>query len=507
MMNIIRFIRENVGWKIAVVTSAALLFVAVLLIGSFSLIPVQIFSKFNLIQILMVVVTLMTFLSVLVINIATVGLIQKPLDRLIHAIAQAESGNLTVRAQVKSQDEIGELTTKFNEMLGKIGELESRKIRTERDLILAQEDLKYKKMLEEKAQIIEETNRQLNRSVNDLSVLYRVSQMISSTIVPEELYNVLIDVVVETLGFQEFALLVFDDATKRLQVKAAYGFKDNQKVKGLTFGMGEGISGHVAKDREMVYIKDTAKDPTYLHYKGEKMEEGSFLSLPIISHNRLLGVMNFSRPGVDSFSAMDIKLLNSLGSQVAVSIENARLFEKTKELSVTDELTRVYNRRHFQTMLQMEFKRAKRFGRNLSLLMIDVDYFKQYNDTYGHVDGDKVLEEIATILAENVREVDTVARYGGEEFSLILTHTTAEEAAHVAEKLAKLVEKHGFKPQEDKPETHVTISVGVANFPDDSDNMETLIDRADMALYEAKKRGRNRVVRYTEVKSSGLKAV
>ena len=228
------------------------------------------------------------------------------------------------------------------------------------------------------------------------------------------------------------------------------------------------------------------------------MEEGSFLSLPVISHNRLLGVMNFSRPGTDSFTGMEIQLLNSLASQVGVAIENARLFAKTKELSVTDELTHVYNRRHFQTMLQMEQKRAKRFNRNMSLLMVDVDRFKKYNDSHGHLEGDRVLEEIAKILSENVREVDTVARYGGEEFSIILTHTSSEEAAQVGEKLRRLVEEHPFKYEKNTRHGQVTISVGVANFPDDAETMEELINNADMALYQAKGAGRNRVVLSSE---------
>jgi diguanylate cyclase (GGDEF)-like protein len=506
-MKVIRLIRENVGWKIGVITTMVLLFVAVLIIVSFSIVQVQLFSKFNLIQILVVLVTLLTLLGILTITLTTNHFIQRPVDRLVNAISRAEGGDLTVRASVESIDEIGELTTKFNEMLRKISELDTRKMKTERDLILAQEELKYKKVLEEKAAIIEKTNNQLERSVSDLSVLYRVSQMISSTIVPEELYNVLIDVVVKTLGFQEFALLIFDEETRRLHVKAAYGFKDNQKIKELSFGLGEGISGRVAESKDLVYIKDTSRDPTYLHYKGEKMEEGSFLSLPIISHNRLLGVMNFSRPGTDAFSPMDIKLLTSLGSQVGVSMENARLYAKTKELSVTDELTHVFNRRHFQTMLQMEWKRAKRFARSVSLLMIDVDYFKRYNDAHGHVEGDRVLQEIAKILSESVREVDTVARYGGEEFAIILTHTTSDEAMGVAEKLCRLIRENPFKCEKESMESQVTISAGVANFPEDADDMETLVDHADIALYQAKSGGRNRAVRYDASKSSGLRVV
>lgn len=505
-MRIIRLIRENVGWKIAVVTSVALLFVAVLMIASFSVIPIQLFSKFNLIQILVILVLLLTFLAVLVINISTTAFIQKPIDRLIHAINLAQSGNLKVKAAVQSVDEIGELSGQFNQMLERIGELDARKIRTERELIHAQEELKYKKVLEEKSFIIEKTNQQLEKTVKELSVLYEVSQMISSTLEPDELYNIMLDVV-KTLGFNEFALLVFDDETHKLTVKTAYGFKDNQKVKDLVFELGEGISGIVAQKRQPVYIKDTTREDTYLHYKGEKQEEGSFFSIPLISHERLMGVMNFTRPGVDSFSTNEIRLLNSLANQIAIAMENTRLYAKTKELSVTDELTHIYNRRHFQNMLQMEWRRAKRFNRNISLLMVDVDHFKEYNDSYGHLEGDQVLKTIAQVLADNVREVDTVARYGGEEFSIILTHTDAEDAYQVAQKLCALVAAYPFRDESKNIDTPVTVSIGVATYPEDAVNMEDLINHADIALYKAKNQGRNRVVSYQEAISSGLRVV
>src|SRR4030095_4226386 len=506
-MPLIRTIRENVGWKIGVVTTLVLLFVAILIIVSFSIAQVKLFSKFNLIQILVVTVTLLTLLGILTIILTTNHFIQRPVDRLVHAISQAEGGDLTARAQVKGFDEIGELTAKLNEMLRKISELDSRKLKADRELIQAQEERNRQQVLEESAALIERTNQKLERSVKDLSVLHRVSQMISSALVQDELYDVLVEAVVKKLGFQEFALLVYEQERKRLEVKVAYGFKDNQKIKGLSFALGEGISGRVAESKEPVYILDTSRDPAYLHYKGEKMEEGSFLSLPLVSHNRIVAVMNFSRPGTDSFSSMDIQLLTSLGSQVAGAMENARLYGKMKELSVTDELTHVFNRRHFQTMLQMEWKRAKRFARSISMIMIDVDYFKRYNDQHGHVEGDRVLQEIARIFSENVREVDTVARYGGEEFAVLLTHTTSAEAAHVAEKLRKLVEEHSFKYEKNMPEGQVTISLGVANFPDDASHMEDLLNHADIALYQAKSEGRNRVICYNPETCSALRLV
>lgn len=507
MKKLIQIIQQNVGWKIAAATTVSLFLVALLILITFSVTPVQWISKFNFIQIFFALVSLLIFLAILVIHLATSIFVTKPLEHFIRTFQEIENGNLKARATINTTDEMNSFSNRFNGMIRQVEELEESRIKAERELTIIQEELKYKMILEEKAKIIEETNRQLERRVQDLSVLYRVSQLISATLDPLELYNVLTDVVVNTLGYQEFSFMIYQEETESLYVKVAHGFKDNEKVKSLYFKIGEGVTGKVAAKKEASYIRDTSVEPAYLHYKGEKMEEGSFLSLPIVSHRRLLGVMNFFRPGIDSFSSMDIKLLTSLASQVAVAMENSALYAKTKELAVTDDLTHVYNRRYFHTMLQMELKRAKRFTRNMSLLMVDVDHFKQYNDTHGHLEGDRALEEIAKILSVNVREVDTVARYGGEEFGVILVQTSAAEAMTVAEKLCRLIEKKSFRSEANFSNQTITVSIGVSNFPEDADSIEDLINHADIALYQAKNLGRNRVKNFTQIKSSGLRVV
>ncbi|MBF0492962.1 MAG: diguanylate cyclase [Deltaproteobacteria bacterium] len=502
-MHLLRDIKEHLGWKIAILTSVVLFVVAGLLIFTLSVIEVQFFSKFNLIQILAVSVILLALVSVMAIYISTMIFVQRPLGKLLSVIRKAEKGDLNVRVQNESEDEIGDLAHQFNQMLHRIGELDTKKIRTERQLIQAQEELKYKKALEEKSKIIEETNQKLARSFQDLSLLYQVSQSISSTLEKDELYNVLLDVVVKTLGFQEFALLEFDEKTQKLVVKLAYGFEDNERVKDLSFDLGEGISGKVAQQRQVVYIEDTSQDSLYLHYKGEKNDHGSFLSVPILSHQKLHGVMNFTRPHARAFSEMEIKLLVSLAVQIGSALENAKLFTQTKELSVTDELTQIFNRRHFQQMLNQEWKRALRFQRNVSLLMIDADHFKRFNDSYGHLQGDQALIQIAKTLSSHVREVDTVARYGGEEFAIILTHTSLEDAQHVAEKLRAHVEKHPILDTQGAIISSISISIGVSNYPQTASNMDDLLNQADMALYDAKGQGRNRVVAFQDAKTVG----
>ncbi|MFO1463396.1 MAG: diguanylate cyclase [bacterium] len=486
-------LKENLGLRIGVVTGVAIFLMVLLLLGIVASIQVNLISKFTMIQVLLVLAIVIATFSILVIAISTNLFIHRPLSRLMTAIRQAESGDLKTRARVDSEDEIGQVAAQFNEMLAKINELESTKLDTERKLTAMQEELKFKGMLEEKAKIITSTNRKLEESLHELSVLYNISQALTGSIDLDELCNMLGEVIVRNVGVQDFAILLLEEETQKLEVKAANGFRKNDSIRELKFDLGEGISGKVAKQKQAVYIPDTSKDAQYMHYKGAKPEDGSFLCLPIVAKGLSLGAINFSRKETDGFTNNDIRLLTAVASQIAIALENARLYAKTKELSLIDDLTQVYNRRHFQKILEMEFKRAKRFNRPLSLLMVDVDHFKEFNDTFGHLEGDRVLAELAAVLAENLREVDTVARYGGEEFSVILPNTALSDAHQVALKLRDLVGK--MHAVQGRPASQqVTVSIGAAAFDAGTESLEDLITHADVALYKAKSQGRNRVI-------------
>lgn len=165
-----------------------------------------------------------------------------------------------------------------------------------------------------------------------------------------------------------------------------------------------------------------------------------------------------------------------------------------RQLAITDGLTELYNYRFFKEQLYLEISRAKRHNINVSIAMIDIDYFKNYNDTNGHPAGDVVLKDIAQLLHGNIRSIDIAARYGGEEFALILVETDKDAATFVANKIKSLVEQHRFQHEETQPNGKLTISMGVATFPGDATTPEDLVSLADKRLYHAKKNGRNRVV-------------
>lgn len=347
----------------------------------------------------------------------------------------------------------------------------------------------------EKNRVIAKTHRELEVIVKDLSTLYVIGQSVNSTIDQNELFQVICHNLPRQVGIQEFAILLLDSEHQCLDVKAAWGFPDPERIRDVSFAVGEGITGLVAQTGRMIYIPDVRKDLRYLHYRGEHQRAGSFLSVPLHYKDELIGVVNCGRGKKAAFSKNEIKLLQLVASQIALSIANSRLYAKTRELSVRDELTGLYNRRHFLHVLQLEWKRASRFHHPLSLLMMDVDHFKKYNDTYGHKEGDRVLKQMGGLLVKTLREVDTLARFGGEEFVVLLPDTDRSGALAVGEKLRRVVEAERFTLTDRNP-IPVTISVGVANYPDDVTELEDLIDHTDLALYDAKDQGRNRVVAY-----------
>ena len=428
---------------------------------------------------------------------ATVGthlFLDRPLVRLMRVMRRAEEGDFLVRAPVLSGDEVGELARAFNRMLSSITDLAATKIQSENDLLMAQQQLAFRRSLEEKNAVIERTNHTLAQRLQDLELIHEIGQEVTSIIDLEKLYATITETLRRHLRVQECAILVFDEKREELHVRAAFGFPDPDAIFKTTFRTGEGITGLVAETGRKIYIRDTSREERFLHYKGEgPRTPSSFLSVPLSSKGEVLGVVNFARPGPGSFTSTDVKMMSLVAGQVALAIANARLYTRTRELSVRDELIGINNRRHFQQMLQMEWKRAVRFRRQLSLIMIDIDHFKEYNDSFGHLQGDQALKQIGALLKKNLREVDTVARFGGEEFVLLLPDTDKRGAQVVAEKVRAVAAAHRFLTEEGQETRRVTISAGVATYPDDVGEQEDLIDQADIALYRAKENGRNRV--------------
>lgn len=417
-------------------------------------------------------------------------LVDRPLQDMISEIQHAEEKDYLIRIPFRSKNVIGELTTAFNTLMERITTLNAFKMETERELISAQQEIKYKGELEKK-------NRQL-------TLLHDIARALSQTMDPEDLYQWVLTIVGCMLDYNELVLMLYNVSTKKLKVTATYGISNPEEIIGMEFAVGEGVTGAAIQQKKPIYIPNTKRDNRYLYYKGQKPEDVSLLTVPLIgpSGDNVIGALNVSRPADESFQKQERETLQAVSHLISVAITNAHLYRRLKELSVRDDMTGLYNRRFGQETVRREITRANRFNRTLSILMIDIDRFKKFNDNYGHPKGDVVLQEFAELLLGSLRDVDYVTRWGGEEFLIILPSTDISGALNVAEKIRLTIKRHNFSRLDIQSKVHFTVSIGVANFPDNAEDDDNLVLYADEALYEAKRKGRDRVVVAKPVEAS-----
>ncbi|MCX7705870.1 MAG: sensor domain-containing diguanylate cyclase [bacterium] len=221
----------------------------------------------------------------------------------------------------------------------------------------------------------------------------------------------------------------------------------------------------------------------------------SFILTPLKGkRNEVSGVIGVFSKGNKTFAQRDLSLLRMISIPISLILENAELIEETKILSITDSLTHLYNRRHFQQYFEKVLQQSREKNAPLAVAMCDIDNFKFYNDRNGHLAGDRALKDIARFIHHSIKGSDIVARYGGEEFVIVFPETEKETAYRICEGIRKKIEEIKFPGEEFQPEGDLTISFGISAFPSDGQSCEELIRKADIALYEAKKQGRNRVV-------------
>lgn len=450
--------------------------------------------KFSTVSFLVIVLTILVTLMVL--SIAIRYYVVKPIDTLLNMIQAVEKGNFLVRADVKREDELGILSKGFNNMLRKITDLMVSELDHERQVILMQQELKYKEEIEAKSRKIFEINASLEKKLNELSLLIELSSALNSSLELDDILESLVQILQKKMNYLSLVVLLWDEDERVLRVKRAFGYEDGEQLKNMIFRLGEGISGRVAESGEMILVNDTTNDERFLHYKGKKIISGSFLSIPMKFKGEIIGVLNFSRPGTFMFKDEEVELLKAVANQAAIAIKNAELYQKTLELSITDALTGLYNRRYFFKRFSETIDNSLRYNTGFAVLMIDIDHFKQFNDKFGHKAGDEILKRVAYIFSSRIRKVDIVARYGGEEFIVLFPRMRKKEAIDLGEKLRKNVELSKFVFEGEPIEQKITVSIGVAAYPEDSKEPRDIIELADKALYEAKRRGRNQTVGY-----------
>jgi diguanylate cyclase (GGDEF)-like protein len=321
------------------------------------------------------------------------------------------------------------------------------------------------------------------RSQEELSILYRVSSTISQTLEIDKLLGIVLETITDLeilhVGKKGGIMLVVDD---RMHLIAHLGHSEEflRLHKGMR--VGDCLCGLAAQSGELIISQDCNHDIRHtVRYPG--MEPHGHIIIPLHARGRVIGVLYLyctSPPALDNEKK---ELLTSIGNQVGIAIENAKLYEETKRVSLHDPLTGLANRRMMDIVLDRSFQRARRLKTPFSAIMIDIDNFKEYNDRYGHAEGDRLLVQLAGVFLKETRKIDLVVRYGGEEFLVLLTDTDIENALDFAERMRKSVEA----------QESVTISLGVASFAEWVHSKNILLEKADKALYEAKRNGKNRI--------------
>ena len=321
---------------------------------------------------------------------------------------------------------------------------------------------------------------QIEQKIRDLSISYKISQILISTLDLETLLEKILNELMDTFGYLNIAILLIDNRIGKLVFKASKGYPEEIRKLKLRVGK-DGITGYVAGIGETCYIPDVKKDKHYI--KGITSAR-SEVAIPLKIEEKTIGVLDVESKKYDGFDEWEIKILSTIAAQIASAIDKSRLYEKTKILSLTDPLTELPNRRHFDIIINSELKRSERYNRPMSLLLVDFDNFKNYNDNNGHIAGDKALAKYAKIMKSSIRDIDFICRYGGDEFVVVLPETDEIFAKVVADRIRKNVSKKSEK-------FTITLSIGVASYPLDGEDRTTLVMAADRACYIAKNSGGN----------------
>ena len=320
-----------------------------------------------------------------------------------------------------------------------------------------------------------------------ITAVQAVSQTVSSSLELEQIFQTVVETLQNTFGYNFVSIYLLDGEILRLGAQIGYAPDQIYTEIPIT----NGVAGRAVRSRQTQFIPDVSREPGFLRASHEVESE---ICVPLLKEGTALGVLNIESERGHPLTETDITILTSFAGQVAVAVDNARLHGQVKSLALTDGLTGLANRRAFDYALESEVARVARYGPPLSLIIIDIDSFKQYNDTWGHPAGDARLRAIADLLRANVRNPDIAARYGGEEFALLLPFTDKAGAMLLAERLryaAAANSPRGFTANGST--SGYTLSIGVASFPEDGITSAQLLFAADNAELMAKRLGKNRV--------------
>jgi diguanylate cyclase (GGDEF)-like protein len=331
--------------------------------------------------------------------------------------------------------------------------------------------------LQQKVQVL---SQQIERHLHFLVRLPEAVKNINTVLSFDDLIAACMRLVKEMIDTDETEIYLYSRSKNSMRLIRAVGSRRGEKIE---YKMGEGIIGIAAKNRITItreILKNAWPEPIEM-------------AAPMIFRKDLLGVIGIGK--VKSPTGNEKRFLSMIADMTAVALYNLESFNVIKNEAIRDPLTGLYNRKYFLEVARESLQKASSYNFPLSVFIFDIDNFKTYNDTHGHLSGDELILKLGAILRQNTRSTNVIARYGGDEFIVLLNETEKEDGLIFAEKWKKLIESHPFKG-EGAEALPVTISGGLASFPSDGQTVEELIKKADLALYESKRAGRDRITGY-----------
>jgi diguanylate cyclase (GGDEF)-like protein len=331
------------------------------------------------------------------------------------------------------------------------------------------------------------------RKTQETSIFHDVAKALTSSLDLDSILQTIMEKMAEFFRPDTWSLLMVDEEKQELYFAIAVGTAA-EALKNVRLKVGEGIAGWVAKHGERLIVPDVMTDPRFAKRIDEmtKWETRSIICVPLRSKLRVLGVIQLVNVRMEHFTDQESFFLQALSDYAAIAIENARAVERIQELTITDDCTGLYNARHLYKTLETEVYRSSRFGYEFTVVFIDLDHFKQVNDTHGHLIGSKLLAEIGYVIKAQLRLIDYAFRYGGDEFVVLLPQTSKDSALVVARRLRDTLRTSTFC-QEEGLNLNVRASMGVATYPHDAKTPHEIIRQADEMMYLVKNTSRDNI--------------
>ena len=332
----------------------------------------------------------------------------------------------------------------------------------------------------------------LKRFQEEISIYNEIGKALTSSLEIREILLKIMQTIADYFRPSNWSLLLLDEDKNELYFEIVVG-EAADRIKNIRIKMGEGIAGWAAQNGQPLLVPDVNQDPRFSKKidKISNFATQSIIATPMKFKNKVLGVIeiiNKSEP--HPLSQRDVEILTTVADYAAIALENSRNYQRIQELTITDDISGLYNSRHLHQIIENEIDRYERYRNTFSITFFDLDYFKRVNDTYGHLVGSQMLNRVAKVILRNVRKVDRAVRYGGDEFVVIMPQSNKKQAHEVTKRLRKAINSEVYFAEEGF-NIRITASFGVATFGDDATTKDELLKAVDDAMYRVKNTSRD----------------